>query len=157
LPAHPPGISRLCSGLTGLPACAHFFPGRNSSKLSAPLGRNAASNPPANTAYLVSTNCFISPGLRTAGDGFCDIGGRQGAFEWAALMCETGVDQIHLCYRHDSPEFTPSDWSWIDPSVVWPLLWNYDRGAYVSKVDWPIHCCLAARSGGTACGEGNTG
>jgi FAD-dependent urate hydroxylase len=45
------------------------------------------------------------------------IGGRQGAFEWAALMGETGVDQIHLCYRHGSPEFAPSDWSWMDPLV----------------------------------------
>jgi FAD-dependent urate hydroxylase len=43
------------------------------------------------------------------------IGGRQSAFEWAALMNEAGAGKIHLCYRHDSPVFAPADWSWIDP------------------------------------------
>jgi FAD-dependent urate hydroxylase len=43
------------------------------------------------------------------------IGGRQSAFEWAALINEAGVAKIHLCYRHDSPAFKDADWSWIDP------------------------------------------
>jgi FAD-dependent urate hydroxylase len=33
------------------------------------------------------------------------IGGRQSAFEWAALMHERGVAEIHLSYRHPTPEF----------------------------------------------------
>jgi FAD-dependent urate hydroxylase len=45
------------------------------------------------------------------------IGGRQSAFEWAALMNEAGAAKIHLCYRHDSPKFAAADWSWIDPIV----------------------------------------
>jgi Predicted flavoprotein involved in K+ transport len=45
------------------------------------------------------------------------IGGRQSAFEWAALMNEAGADEIHLCYRHDSPAFAAADWSWIDPLI----------------------------------------
>jgi len=42
------------------------------------------------------------------------IGGRQSAFEWAALMHEAGAAAIHLVYRHPTPRFVPSDWSWID-------------------------------------------
>ncbi len=43
------------------------------------------------------------------------IGGRQSAFEWAALLNESGVEQINLCYRHDTPRFTESDWTWVTP------------------------------------------
>ena len=43
------------------------------------------------------------------------IGGRQSAFEWAALIHEAGAQNIHLSYRHDTPAFTPSDWSWVNP------------------------------------------
>jgi cation diffusion facilitator CzcD-associated flavoprotein CzcO len=43
------------------------------------------------------------------------IGGGQSAFEWAALMTEAGVAEVHLSYRHDTPQFIPSDWAWVDP------------------------------------------
>ncbi len=46
------------------------------------------------------------------------IGGRQSAFEWAALMRESGVRRVDLCYRHDTPSFTPSDWSWVNALVA---------------------------------------
>jgi cation diffusion facilitator CzcD-associated flavoprotein CzcO len=45
------------------------------------------------------------------------IGGRQSAFEWAALMREAGVAAVHLSYRHDTPSFTASDWRWVSPIV----------------------------------------
>jgi cation diffusion facilitator CzcD-associated flavoprotein CzcO len=45
------------------------------------------------------------------------IGGRQSAFEWAALIHEKGAKEIHLTYRHDTPAFTESDWSWVNPMV----------------------------------------
>ena len=45
------------------------------------------------------------------------VGGRQSAFEWAALMREAGVSGVHLCYRHDTPLFTASDWRWVTPLV----------------------------------------
>ena len=41
------------------------------------------------------------------------IGGRQSAFEWAALIHEQGARAIHLCYRHATPSFEESDWSWV--------------------------------------------
>ena len=45
------------------------------------------------------------------------LGGRQSAFEWAALMRESGVGAVDLCYRHDTPSFTTSDWSWVNALV----------------------------------------
>jgi cation diffusion facilitator CzcD-associated flavoprotein CzcO len=46
------------------------------------------------------------------------VGGRQSAFEWAALLREAGAARIDLCYRHDTPRFTPSDWSWVETLVA---------------------------------------
>lgn len=46
------------------------------------------------------------------------IGGRQSAFEWAALMRESGVRRVDLSYRHDTPSFATSDWSWANALVA---------------------------------------
>ncbi len=46
------------------------------------------------------------------------IGGRQSAFEWAALIREHGAAAVYLSYRHPTPAFQPSDWSWVDPLVA---------------------------------------
>jgi len=45
------------------------------------------------------------------------IGGRQSAFEWAALLLEAGAAAVHLSHRHDSPAFAVADWSWVRPMV----------------------------------------
>ena len=45
------------------------------------------------------------------------IGGRQSAFEWAALLAEADAAAVHVSYRHDTPAFTASDWSWVNPIV----------------------------------------
>lgn len=45
------------------------------------------------------------------------IGGRQSAHEWAALLCESGARAVHVSHRHESPEFTESDWKWVDSSI----------------------------------------
>jgi thioredoxin reductase len=42
------------------------------------------------------------------------VGGRQSAFEWAALLADMDAEEIHVIYRHDTPEFTASDWSFVD-------------------------------------------
>lgn len=44
------------------------------------------------------------------------VGGRQSAFEWAALLRDRGVD-VALTYRHATPRFEESDWSWVDALV----------------------------------------
>jgi thioredoxin reductase len=45
------------------------------------------------------------------------IGGRQSAFEWAALLREAGAAHVHVVYRHATPRFETSDWSWVTPLV----------------------------------------
>src|SRR3954447_20291370 len=45
------------------------------------------------------------------------LGGRQSAFEWAALLHEAGAKSVYLSYRHETPQFIPSDWSWVNPIV----------------------------------------
>ena len=45
------------------------------------------------------------------------LGGRQSAFEWAALIREAGADHVHLSHRHASPAFAEADWSWVTPIV----------------------------------------
>lgn len=56
----------------------------------------------------------VAPG-RFAGRRVVVVGGRQSAFESAALLAEAGATTVHVCHRHDTPAFTPSDWSWVDP------------------------------------------
>lgn len=43
------------------------------------------------------------------------VGGRQSAFEWAALLIEAGAKTVHLSHRHESPSFETSDWGWVNP------------------------------------------
>ena len=42
------------------------------------------------------------------------VGGRQSAFEWAALLAEEGAEEVHVVHRHDLPVFETSDWSFTD-------------------------------------------
>ena len=41
------------------------------------------------------------------------VGGRQSAFEWAALIAEAGAASVDLVYRHETPRFEVADWSWV--------------------------------------------
>ena len=45
------------------------------------------------------------------------LGGRQSAFEWAALLHEAGAAAVHIVHRHASPAFAEADWSWVNPLV----------------------------------------
>jgi cation diffusion facilitator CzcD-associated flavoprotein CzcO len=45
------------------------------------------------------------------------IGGRQSAFEWAALLLEAGASKVYLSHRHESPAFKAAEWSWVSPLV----------------------------------------
>jgi FAD-dependent urate hydroxylase len=60
------------------------------------------------------------------------VGGRQSAFEWAALIAEHGAEEIHLTLRHAVPLFTEPDWSWVQPLVQRTVIdhrWWRDLGA----------------------------
>jgi lysine/ornithine N-monooxygenase len=45
------------------------------------------------------------------------VGGRQSAFEWAALLLEVGAAAVHISHRHASPAFAIADWEWVIPTV----------------------------------------
>ena len=45
------------------------------------------------------------------------IGGRQSAYEWAALIHERGANEIHIVHRHPAPQFALSDWAWVSEMV----------------------------------------
>jgi thioredoxin reductase len=62
-----------------------------------------------------SHTCDFSAPDRFRGQRVLVVGGRQSAFESAALIAEAGAAAVHVCYRHETPSFTTSDWSWVDP------------------------------------------
>jgi FAD-dependent urate hydroxylase len=45
------------------------------------------------------------------------IGGRQSAYEWAALLCEHGAAKVDVIHRHDTPAFARVSWAFVDPYV----------------------------------------
>lgn len=45
------------------------------------------------------------------------LGGRQSAFEWAALLHEADATMVHVVHRHPSPAFAAADWAWVNPIV----------------------------------------
>ena len=45
------------------------------------------------------------------------IGGRQSAFEWAALLVEAGASAVHISHRHATPDFDVAEWDWINKVV----------------------------------------
>ena len=68
-------------------------------------------------AARVRHTCEFVDFSRVAGERWLIVGGRQSAFEWAALMREAGAAAVHVSHRHDSPKFAVSDWSWVGPLV----------------------------------------
>ena len=45
------------------------------------------------------------------------VGGRQSAYEWAALLCEHGAARIDIVHRHDVPRFERVSWKFVDEHV----------------------------------------
>lgn len=42
------------------------------------------------------------------------VGGRQSAYEWAALLAEHGAERIDVVHRHDVPRFERVSWRFVD-------------------------------------------
>jgi cation diffusion facilitator CzcD-associated flavoprotein CzcO len=42
------------------------------------------------------------------------VGGRQSAYEWAALLVEQGAARVDLVHRHDVPRFERVSWAFVD-------------------------------------------
>jgi cation diffusion facilitator CzcD-associated flavoprotein CzcO len=86
------------------------------------LGFAAFKNVPEDLARLLPRDvahhtCDLVDFTAVRGQRCLIVGGRQSAFEWAALMCEAGAAAVHVSHRHDTPAFAESDWSWVDPLV----------------------------------------
>lgn len=45
------------------------------------------------------------------------VGGRQSAYEWAALAREHGAARVDVVHRHEVPRFERVSWRFIDPHV----------------------------------------
>ena len=61
--------------------------------------------------------CDFADFSSARGKRYLIVGGRQSAFEWAALLLEAGASAVHISHRHDSPAFAAADWSWVNPLV----------------------------------------
>jgi len=79
--------------------------------------RNAPALAEMIPASRLSHTCDAVDPAVMAGQRCLIVGGRQSAFEWAALLQEAGASAVHLTYRHDTPRFAASDWSWV-PAIV---------------------------------------
>ena len=85
----------------------------------AATGLTQYKNVPEDVAALLPPGCYAHTSDlvdfgELAGKRCLIVGGRQSAFEWAALIQEEAGAEVHLAYRHDTPAFTESDWDWID-------------------------------------------
>ena len=69
--------------------------------------------PPARRSHTTELVSF--EGL--AGARFVVIGGRQSAYEWAALLCDHGAEQVHVVHRHPTPDFAKVSWAFVDAYV----------------------------------------
>jgi FAD-dependent urate hydroxylase len=49
-----------------------------------------------------------------AGQHVLIVGGRQSAYEWAALLGEHGAKRVDIVHRHDVPRFGRVSWSFVD-------------------------------------------
>ena len=46
------------------------------------------------------------------------VGGRQSAYEWAALIGEQGAERIDIVHRHDVPHFGRVSWKFVDDYIT---------------------------------------
>ncbi len=73
------------------------------------------------------------------------VGGRQSAYEWAALLCDHGVERVDVVHRHDTPSFARVSWAFVDDYVEqtlatrgwWRRLPVEDQAAIASKF-WQV-------------------
>jgi thioredoxin reductase len=61
-----------------------------------------------------SHTCTLVQFAHLRGSRVLIVGGRQSAFEWAALLAEAGAATVHVVHRHDTPSFEASDWEFVD-------------------------------------------
>jgi cation diffusion facilitator CzcD-associated flavoprotein CzcO len=73
----------------------------------------ARSVPPGRAAHT----CDLVRFEELSGARVLIVGGRQSAYEWAALLAEHGAERIDLVHRHDVPRFERVSWQFVDSYV----------------------------------------
>jgi cation diffusion facilitator CzcD-associated flavoprotein CzcO len=71
----------------------------------------AGSVPPGRAAHT----CDLVQFEELSGARVLIVGGRQSAYEWAALLTEHGAERIDLVHRHAAPRFDQVSWRFIEP------------------------------------------
>jgi cation diffusion facilitator CzcD-associated flavoprotein CzcO len=91
---------------------------------------------------MAAHTCELTRLEPLAGSRCLIVGGRQSAYEWAALLGDLGAT-VDIVHRHDVPSFEPSDWTFVDPFMDstrrvrgwWRRLPDADREA-ISRRFW---------------------
>ena len=73
----------------------------------------AASLPPDRAAHTCDLVSFDD----LSGARVLIVGGRQSAYEWAALIGEHGAERIDVVHRHEVPRFEQVSWRFVDEHV----------------------------------------
>ena len=73
------------------------------------------------------------------------VGGRQSAYEWAALIGEHGAERIDVVHRHDIPRFERVSWQFVDAyvdetraSLGWWRTLSTDQQQAISRQFWEV-------------------
>ncbi|HEX5265791.1 MAG TPA: NAD(P)-binding domain-containing protein [Acidimicrobiales bacterium] len=73
----------------------------------------AAALPPE----VVAHTCDVVDFDDVSGGRVLIVGGRQNAYEWAALFGDHGAERIDIVHRHDVPDFDRVSWKFVDRYV----------------------------------------
>ena len=69
-------------------------------------------------AACATHTCDLRDPATLAGQRVVIVGGRQSAYETAALLAEAGAATVDVVHRHPTPAFAESDWSWTGRLLV---------------------------------------
>lgn len=118
------------------------------SVVAAPGVRNFQNVPAWSTSLpkgLCSHTCELVRFEDFAGTRALIVGGRQSAYEWAALIGEHGAERVDIVHRHDVPRFERVSWKFVDAYVEqtiatpgwWRTLPSAEQGAIARKF-WEV-------------------
>ena len=115
LPLH---VARLDRGTGGFLATLDDGSEIAAGSVALALGMDLHRRLPADLVELLPAGCWEHTCdavdlTVAAGRRYLVVGGRQSAFEWAALLTEAGAASVDLVHRHPSPAFAAADWSWV--------------------------------------------
>jgi FAD-dependent urate hydroxylase len=92
-----------------------------------------------------SHTCELVRFDEVAGQRVLIVGGRQSAYEWAALIGEHGAARVDIVHRHDVPRFERVSWKfvddYVDATIAIPGWWRslpQDEQKRISRRFWEV-------------------